>query len=133
MSIQDELELNSLKAVGRIVRQVLDAMKAEVRPGVTTRHLDEVGGQVMQANGAHSAPSMVYKFPGVNCISLNDEAVHGIPGERQLLDGALVKLDVTLEKDGYMADAAITVPVGHVSPQAEGLIPCAGRAFHKGM
>src|SRR6266403_5005806 len=110
MSIQDEIELNSLKAVGRIVRQVLDAMKAEVRPGVTTRYLDEVGGRVMQENGAHSAPSMVYKFPGVNCISLNDEAVHGVPGERELKEGDIVKLDVTLEKDGYMADAAITVP-----------------------
>ena len=56
MSIQDELELNSLKAVGRIVRQVLDAMKAEVRPGVSTRYLDEVGSKVMRANGARSAP-----------------------------------------------------------------------------
>jgi methionyl aminopeptidase len=133
MSIKDELELNSLKAVGRIVRQVLDAMKAEVRPGVTTRYLDEVGSQVMQANGARSAPSMVYKFPGVNCISLNDEAVHGVPGERELLEGDIVKLDVTLEKDGYMADAAITVPVGRVSPQAERLIACAERAFQRAM
>src|SRR5882762_8715606 len=133
MSIQDELELNSLKAVGRIVRQVLDAMKAEVRPGVTTRYLDEVGGEVMRANGAHSAPSMVYKFPGINCISLNDEAVHGIPGDRELREGDLVKLDVTLEKDGYMADAAITVPVGRVTAQAESLISCAERAFHKAM
>ena len=133
MSIQDELELTSLKAVGRIVRHVLDAMKAEVRPGVTTRYLDDVGSQVMQENGAHSAPSMVYKFPGVSCISLNDEAVHGVPGERELREGDLVKLDVTLEKDGYMADAAITVPVGRVSPQAERLIACAERAFHKAM
>src|SRR5882762_11969987 len=133
MSIQDELELNSLKAVGRIVRQVLDAMKAEVRPGVSTRYLDEVGGQVMQRNGAHSAPSMVYKFPGINCISLNDEAVHGIPGDRELREGDLVKLDVTLEKDGYMADAAITVPVGRVTAQAESLISCAERAFHKAL
>src|SRR3982074_1304530 len=112
---------------------VLDAMKAEVRAGVSTRYLDEVGGQVMQANGAHSAPSMVYKFPGVNCISLNDEAVHGVPGERELEEGDLVKLDVTVEKDGYMADAAITVPVGRVSLQAEQLMACAERAFHKAM
>ncbi|MFY9558845.1 MAG: type I methionyl aminopeptidase [Terriglobales bacterium] len=133
MSIQDELELNSLKAVGRIVRQVLDAMKAEVRPGVTTRYLDEIGDRVMQANGAHSAPAMVYQFPGANCISLNDEAVHGIPGDRQLREGDIVKLDVTAEKDGYMADAAITVPVGRVSPQAERLIACAERAFQKAM
>jgi methionyl aminopeptidase len=133
LSIQDEQELLSLRAAGRVVRMVLDAMKAEVRPGVTTGYLDKVGARVMQENGAHSAPSMVYQFPGANCISLNDEAVHGIPGDRQLKEGDLVKLDVTVEKDGYMADAAITVPVGRVSPQAEQLIACAERAFHKAM
>ena len=63
---------------------VLDAMKAEVRPGVTTRHLDEVGARVMHAMAPGPAPSMVYQFPGASCISLNDEAVHGIPGERKL-------------------------------------------------
>jgi methionyl aminopeptidase len=133
MSIQDEQELAALRAVGRIVREVLDAMRAEVRPGVSTRHLDEVGARVMQQRGARSAPSMVYQFPGANCISLNDEAVHGVPSERQLKDGDLVKLDVTLEKDGYMADAAITVPVGSVSKQAQELIACAERAFQKAM
>jgi methionyl aminopeptidase len=133
LSIQDELELRSLKAVGRIVRMVLDAMKAEVRPGVTTKYLDEVGGRVMRENGAQSAPALVYKFPGSNCISLNDEAVHGVPGSRKLEDGDLVKLDVTLEKDGYMADAAITVPVGQVSSQAAELMACAERAFEEAM
>jgi methionyl aminopeptidase len=133
MSIQDEHDLASLRAVGRIVRQVLDAMRAEVRPGVSTRRLDAVGARVMQENGARSAPSMVYQFPGANCISLNDEAVHGIPSDRKLKEGDLVKLDVTLEKDGYMADAAITVPVGAVSKQAEQLMICAERAFAKAM
>ncbi len=133
MCIQDEQELQYLKAVGRIVRMVLDAMKAEVRPGVTTQYLDQVGARVMEENGARSAPSMVYKFPGANCISLNDEAVHGIPGDRALKEGDLLKLDVTLEKDGYMADAAITVPVGKVSEQAQELMLCAERAFHKSM
>ena len=133
MSIQDEHDLESLRAVGRVVRQVLDAMKAEVRPGVSTRYLDEVGARVMEQNGARSAPSMVYKFPGASCISLNDEAVHGIPGDRRLSEGDLVKLDVTVEKDGYMADAAVTVPVGRVSRQAEQLIACAEQAFHRAM
>jgi len=133
MSIQDEQELSSLKAVGRVVRLVLNAMKAEVRPGVTTQYLDDIGARVMQQNGSRSAPSMVYQFPGASCISLNDEAVHGIPGERELQEGDLVKLDVTVEKDGFMADAAITVPVGRVSPQAQKLIACAERAFHKAM
>jgi len=76
---------------------VLDAMKAEVRPGVTTRHLDEVGARVMREQGARSAPSMVYKFPGASCISLNDEAVHGIPSARNSRK-ATVKLDVTVER-----------------------------------
>jgi len=133
MSIQDEHDLASLRAVGRIVRQVLEAMKAEVRPGVSTRDLDEVGARVMRENGARSAPRMVYQFPGANCISLNEEAVHGVPSDLKLKDGDLVKLDVTLEKDGYMADAAITVPVGSVSKQAQELIACAERAFQKAM
>jgi methionyl aminopeptidase len=133
MSIQDEHELNCLRETGRIVRQVLDAMKAEVRPGVTTRYLDEIGARVIAENGARSAPAMVYQFPGANCISVNDEAVHGIPSDRKLAEGDLVKLDVTVEKNGYMADAAITVPVGRVSAQAEQLIACAERAFDKAM
>src|SRR5258708_13528390 len=85
----------------------------------------------MQEHGAHSAPSTVYQFPGASCISVNDEAVHGIPAERNLQEGDLVKLDVTVEKDGYMADAAITVPVGRVSLQAEQLMACPERAFHQ--
>jgi len=133
MSIQDERELAYLKAAGRVVRQVLDAMKAEVRPGVSTQYLDDIGARVMQEQGAHSAPRKVYKFPGATCISLNDEAVHGVPGERTLRNGDLVKLDVTVEKDGYMADAAVTVPVGEVSGQAEQLMSCAERAFHNAM
>jgi len=133
LSIQDEHELNCLREAGRIVRQVLDAMKAEVRPGVTTLYLDEIGARVIAENGARSAPAMVYQFPGANCISVNDEAVHGIPGERRLAEGDLVKLDVTVEKNGYMADAAITVPVGQVSAQAESLVACAERAFEKAM
>ena len=87
----------------------------------------------MREHGAQSAPQLVYKFPGVNCISLNDEAVHGIPGERAVEAGDLVKLDVTIEKDGFMADAAETVAVGEVSVESRLLIACAERAFTKAM
>ena len=93
MSIQDERDLESLRAIGRIVRQILDAMKAGAGPGVSTRHLDEIGARVMKENGARSAPQMVYHFPGATCISLNDEAVHGIPSDRQLKEGDLVFID----------------------------------------
>jgi methionyl aminopeptidase len=72
---------------------------------------------VIRECGARPAPALVYKFPGVNLISVNDEVVHGIPGGRRIQDGYLVKLDVTVEKDGFMADAAETVAVGRVSEE----------------
>ncbi len=133
MSINDPGELAGMRAAGAIVRRMLEAMKAQVRPGVTTAELDEVGARVMREQGAQSAPALVYGFPGVSCISLNDEAVHGIPGKRALQQGDLVKLDVTIEKDGFMADAALTVPVGEVSEERKNLVACAERAFAKAM
>jgi methionyl aminopeptidase len=133
VSINRPEELAALRAAGVIVRLMLDAMKQAVRPGVTTGELDEVGAAVMREHGARSAPALVYQFPGVNCISVNDEAVHGIPGNRKLEHGDLVKLDVTIEKNGFMADAAITVPVGEVSEEKHKLMECAERAFHKAM
>jgi|ERR1700722_1004290 len=133
MSINGPEELAGMRAAGAIVSLMLKAMKSAVRAGITTGELDQVGGDVMMHHGARSAPALVYKFPGVNCISVNDEAVHGIPGKRALRSGDLVKLDVTIEKDGFMADAAVTVPVGEVTEERRRLVECAERAFAKAM
>jgi methionyl aminopeptidase len=133
MSISGPEELASMRAAGAIVRRMLEAMKKAVRPGVTTAELDEVGAAVMREQGAQSAPQLVYKFPGVNCISLNEEAVHGIPGGRKVEEGDLLKLDVTIEKGGFMADAAETVAVGEISEERRRLMECAERAFAKAM
>lgn len=133
MSINGPDELEGMQAAGAVVRAMLEAMRDEVRPGISTAELDDVGAGVMRQHGARSAPAMVYQFPGVSCISVNDEAVHGIPGPRALQDGDLVKLDVTIEKDGFMADAALTVPVGEVTEERQNLVACAERAFAKAM
>jgi methionyl aminopeptidase len=133
VSITTEEELEGMKAAAAVVKLMLRAMREAVRPGVSTGELDAIGERVMRENGAQSAPSMVYGFPGTNCISVNDEAVHGIPGARILQEGDLVKLDVTIEKNGYMADAAETVAVGQVSEEKQRLIACAERAFEKAM
>jgi len=130
MSIETPAELEALKEAGRVVRLVLAEMRAAVAPGITTLQLDEIGGEVMRAHGARSAPRLVYKFPGENCISVNDEVVHGIPSRRALVEGDLVKLDVTVEKNGFMADACVTVPVGKVSARAASLAETAEKAFH---
>ena len=130
MSIKTPEELEGMKAAGRIVRKMLSAMREAARSGITTAELDHIGGEVMREHGARSAPALVYGFPGVSCISVNEEIVHGIPGQRKLRDGDLLKLDVTIEKDGYMADAAETVIVGNASQLGQRLAACAERAFH---
>ena len=112
MSIDSNADWRGLWAVGRVVRLTLDALARQTRPGVSTGELDCVAAAVLAARGARSAPSLVYGFPGTVLISVNDEVVHGIPGARRLASGDLVKLDVTVEKDGYIADAARTVIVG---------------------
>jgi methionyl aminopeptidase len=112
MSIKTLEELEGMRRAGATVSRVIEAMREHVAPGVTTAELDSVGASVMRAHGARSAPALVYNFPGATCISVNDEAVHGVPRGRHLRDGDIVKLDVTIEQDGYMADAAVTVPVG---------------------
>ena len=122
-----------MKRAGRIVRICIERMKKAVRPGVTTAELDRIGGAALREHGARSAPKLVYGFPADMLISVNDEAVHGIPGPRRLRDGDLVKLDVTVEKDGYMADAAITVPVGRVSDERRRLVAAARAGFEKAM
>jgi methionyl aminopeptidase len=101
MSIETPEELAGLRAAGNVVSLMLESMKEAVEVGVTTAELDEVGASVMRQHSSRSAPSLVYRFPGVSCISVNEEAVHGIPGSRKLRDGDLVKLDVSVEKDGF--------------------------------
>jgi methionyl aminopeptidase len=129
MSIESEADWNGLRAVGRIVRLTLDALERYARPGVSTRELDRVAAGVFAAHGACSAPSLVYGFPGTVLISVNDEVVHGIPGSRRLEPGDVLKLDVTAEKAGYMADAARTMVLEGESDVAQRLRACVREAF----
>lgn len=133
MSIKTPEELAGMKAAGRIVRKMLEAMKSAVRSGIATGELDEIGAVIMREHGARSAPAIVYGFPGVSCISVNDEIVHGIPGKRRLRSGDLLRLDVTIEKDGFMADAAETVVVGDGLLIGQSLAACAQRAFERAL
>ena len=112
-----------------MVAATLKAMAGAVRDGVTTAEVDRVGDSVLNRYGATSAPRRIYGFPGVNLISVNDEIVHGIPGDRVLEKGDIVSLDVTAELNGYIADAAITIPIPPCSAKAARLCRCARAAF----
>ena len=129
MSIQSPEELAALQAIGAIVRHTLDALEAAVRPGISTAALDHLALDVASRHGARSAPQREYGFPGTVLLSVNDEIVHGVPGARVLEDGDLISLDVTLEKDGFVADAARTVVVGEGHHEARALADAAEAAF----
>lgn len=143
MSIDTPGDWEGLREAGRVAHETLVVLEAAVRVGISTAELDDVALEVFERHGARSAPRLVYDFPGTVLLSVNDEVVHGVPGPRRLRGGDLVKLDVTVEKDGYVADAARTVIVGPaggggagraVRPGARGrlarqLIACAEDAF----
>jgi methionyl aminopeptidase len=129
MSITSETDWRGLKAAGRVVALTLDALARETRPGISTGELDRMAAAVFAEHGARSAPALVYGFPGTVLISVNDEVVHGVPGARRLKRGDVVKLDVTVEKDGYMADAARTVVLDGAVDEALRLRDCAEEAF----
>jgi methionyl aminopeptidase len=135
MSITSPEQFEKLRACGMIVGKTLRAMAAEVRAGVTTAELCEVGSRVLAEHGARSSPPMVYGFPGDVCISVNDEVVHGIPGDRVIQPGDLVKLDLTAEKGGYHTDSAVSieVPPSSTKSNARELAHCAERAFRQAL
>lgn len=104
MSISCEKDLEGLKKIGKIVARCLQHMHSKLEPGMTTLELDYLGGQFLELHGARSAPKLVYQFPGFTCISVNEEAAHGIPGARVICAGDLVNIDVSAEMNGYFAD-----------------------------
>ncbi len=116
-----------MRRAGLIVAEVHDAVREAGRPGVTTRELDAVAREVLARHGAGSSflnygSAWGYPpYPGVTCISINDEVVHGIPGDRKLVEGDLVSVDFGAIVDGWHGDAAITFGVGALSPERQAL------------
>jgi methionyl aminopeptidase len=129
MTIETQEELDGLRRAAEVVKEARERMVAAVRPGITTGELDAVGRDVFRRRGARSAPRVTYRFPGSTCISVNDEAAHGVPSfSRRLGEGDLVNLDVSAELDGYFSDTGISVAVGRVSPLAARLLEATERA-----
>ena len=115
MTVTQEDELDALKEIGRIVANTLRAMAAALEPGMTTAELDAIGAELLEREGAVSAPQSTYDFPGATCISVNEEIAHGIPGARRIRPGDLVNIDVSASKNGFFADtgASYRVPPSH--------------------
>lgn len=104
MSINSQKDLDGLRKVGKVVARCLQLMQSKLEPGITTGELDVIGGAFLASHGAQSAPKLTYNFPGNTCISVNEQAAHGIPGAKIIGAGDLVNIDVSAELDGYFAD-----------------------------
>jgi methionyl aminopeptidase len=102
--VTNETQLQGLQRVGQLVARILAGMQAHAQPGMRTAELDAFGAQLLAQAGAQSAPMLCYQFPGHTCISINEQAAHGIPGERILQAGDLVNIDVSAKLDDYFAD-----------------------------
>jgi methionyl aminopeptidase len=134
-------QLRLMRRAGLVVARTLDAVVAEVRPGVTTRELDAVAATTIAAGGAqpsflgYGADEDRPGFPGVVCLSVDDEVVHGVPGERVLADGDLLSIDCGAVVDGWHGDAAVSVVVGDRTPPADvaGLLATTRSALWHGL
>src|SRR5262245_3399010 len=121
MTIETQNDIDALKRVGRTVAAVLREMLDSIEPGMTTAELDDLGSTLLARHGARSAPRVAYNFPGATCISVNEEAAHGIPGPRVIRPGDVVNVDVSAEMDGYFADTGGTRVVPPSTPTKDRL------------
>jgi methionyl aminopeptidase len=126
-------EIDAMRASSQIVARILSELEAMVRPGLTTRELDRYAEARARDLGAVPAFKGYRGYPASLCTSVNEEIIHGIPSARVLREGDIIGLDFGVAYDGFYGDAAITVPVGVISPRAKALIAAAETAFHQGI
>lgn len=134
--IKNEEELALMRNAGRVNAEALQTVKAMIRPGITTAELDAAAEEVIRSNGGkpvflgYPGP---YPYPATLCISINEELVHGIPGDRKLIEGDIVSVDCGTQLDGFVGDSAFTAGVGEISTEAQNLLKVTEEALYKGI
>ncbi len=131
--LKSEEDLKMLKESGRILSKILKILEKEVKPGIKTQELDSLAYSLIIKEGAKPAFKGYQGFPATLCVSINEEIVHGIPGERVIKDGDLVSIDLGVNYCGYFSDAAVSIAVGMVSPEISRLINISRLALSEGI
>jgi len=131
--IKSEREVATMRKAGRVVAIVLEILSGVIGPGMKTKELDVIAGRELNKLGAKPSFKGYHGFPANLCVSVNDEIVHGIPGERVLKKGDIVSLDFGSIYDGFQGDAAVTVGVGEVKPEAKRLMDTTEDALEAGI
>jgi len=133
MIAKTEEDFNGLKEIGKIIASIRDELVKRTIPGITTKELDDIAGELFKKEGAVSGPKSEYNFPGYTCISVNEEVAHGIPGHRVIREGDLVNVDVSGSKNGYFADTGISFVVGEGEEVLTKICDVVKEAFEAGL
>ncbi|MEO6891025.1 MAG: type I methionyl aminopeptidase [Ktedonobacteraceae bacterium] len=131
--IKSKEEREKIRAVGRIVSDMLAELRNAVLPGMATGDLDTLAAAALKRHGAKSSALGYHGYPGSICTSVNDEVVHGIPGSRVLKEGDIISIDFAANYNGWHADSAITVPVGTISAELQRLLKVTEEALYRGI
>jgi methionyl aminopeptidase len=131
--IKSDEEIAAMRQAGRIVGSILKILSEQVKPGMKTKELDIIAERELKRLGGKPSFKGYQGFPASLCVSVNNEIVHGIPGERVLKEGDIVSLDFGAIYDGFQGDAAVTVAVGEISPAAKQLIEATKGALAAGI
>ena len=126
-------EIEKMRAANALVAGVLAELAAMVAPGVTTRDLDEVAERLVREGGAEPAFKGYRGYPATLCASVNEQVVHGIPSSRRLVDSDILSLDMGVKLNGFFGDSAVTVPVGHITEDAQRLLTVTQEALEHGI
>lgn len=131
MIVDSENDIKQLKVIGHICAMVLKEMMNQAKPGMTTGELDHIGRNILEKEGAQSAPIAMYQFPGATCISVSPVIAHGIPGDHVLREGELINIDVSAEMDGYFSDTGASMVVAKHVPEYEKMLEATRSALNK--
>lgn len=133
VTIKSKAEIEKMKIAGRITYETLELVRTAVKPGVTTLDLDQVAEKYIRSQGCTASFKGYGGFSGSICTSVNDEIIHGIPGNRELKEGDIVSVDIGACYKGYHGDACRTFGVGSISPEAQRLIDVTQQSFFEAM
>ena len=130
VELKSKREIEKMREAGRIVAETLELLKKEVKPGVKTRELDRLAEAFIRSRGAEPAFKGYRGYPASICVSIDNEVVHGIPGERAIREGQVVSLDVGCVKEGYYADGAFSLALGKVPERVARLLQIAEESLY---
>ncbi|MBD3180702.1 type I methionyl aminopeptidase [Candidatus Poribacteria bacterium] len=130
--LKSKAEIELIRKSGRIVYDILQNLKEKINPGVTTMELDQLACEIIIKHDGKPAPPEV-GFPGNICVSVNEEVVHGVPGDRKLKSGDIVSIDITASFNGYYGDMAATFPVGEITDEAKSLMEITEDSLYAGI